>query len=482
MLNVIKRCMNIIFRFLTTIANYIWRVSTENRMVGNIIYFGLFYSIIGLIALYVIFMLYVKIKYHFWAIQPVFHTYDIFYWFMIPFIIKPNHSGKKYVNFLNTKHITFEELALTNNGALSNVLSSFIQEHYLKTDLVSYTPSTNNILSHFKDNGSNFIFYYLDNILIGCITSRLINVYVNNDRFRVFYVDYLCVHNDYRKKGVAPELIETITYYQNKYNEHNKKDYEISLFKKETKSHWIIDVVTYSTYMYDIESWDLSNYKENLVSNNSILVEIGSSNIGSLLEILRIQKENTLDSAITKQYAKNKKNANNCITTMIINDDEVIIKMITMKILKVYLLVNTRTSDVEAVYSFKDSSTFYDKKPAIEVNSCLCLGDQNLFVSGFYHALYKIRENGSSSTDKAKTNKINKTNNLNKINKTNKTDIRKNDKKYSIMLFETISDNNIIRNNFLYNRKICFGKVPCSFYFYNYASKSVKPKNTFIML
>lgn len=139
-----------------------------------------------------------------------------------------------------------------------------------------------------------------------------------------------------------------------------------------------------------------------------------------------------------------------------------------MKILKVYLLVNTRTSDVEAMYSFKDSSTFYDKKPAIEVNSCLCLGDQNLFVSGFYHALYKIRENGSSSTDKT--------------NKTNKTDISKNDKKYSIMLFETISDNNIIRNNFLYNRKICFGKVPCSFYFYNYASKSVKPKNIFIML
>ena len=39
------------------------------------------YLIIAIIAIIVLFFGYVRIKYKFWAIQPVFHYYDIYYWF-----------------------------------------------------------------------------------------------------------------------------------------------------------------------------------------------------------------------------------------------------------------------------------------------------------------------------------------------------------------------------------------------------------------
>ena len=51
-----------------------------------------------------------------------------------------------------------------------------------------------------------------------------------------------------------------------------------------------------------------------------------------------------------------------------------------------------------------------------------------------------------------------------------------------MMLFENISDNNIIRNNFLFNKKLCCGKMPTTFYFYNYATRSVKPEEIVIIL
>ena len=49
------------------------------------------YTILFLIVFYIIFMLYVKVKHNFWAIQPVFHSYDLHYWLKLPFIVEPGH-------------------------------------------------------------------------------------------------------------------------------------------------------------------------------------------------------------------------------------------------------------------------------------------------------------------------------------------------------------------------------------------------------
>ena len=69
-----------------------------------------------------------------------------------------------------------------------------------------------------------------DKQLIGVMTGRPINITLKNTpTFKAYYIDYLCVHNDYRKNGIAPELIQSHEYIQR----HKNKKIHVSLFKRE---------------------------------------------------------------------------------------------------------------------------------------------------------------------------------------------------------------------------------------------------------
>ena len=60
----------------------------------------LYYTIAFLIALYILFLAYVKITYTFWSRQPVFHFYNLMYWFFPPGIIMHDlPEQNKYTNF-----------------------------------------------------------------------------------------------------------------------------------------------------------------------------------------------------------------------------------------------------------------------------------------------------------------------------------------------------------------------------------------------
>ena len=419
------------------------------------------YTILFLIVFYVVFMLYVKVKHNFWAIQPVFHSYDLHYWLKLPFIIEPGHSGKKYVNFNNTQYFSLDSLKESSEQCTSFI--QHIQKHYLREKETSYIPNKNHILSHFKPGNSVIVLYYFDSALVGCITSRLINTYINGTNHRTFYVDYLCVHEDYRKKGVAPQLIETITYYQRKHH----KNFEINLFKKEHSTHWIISLVSYNTYFYEIDRWNLSNYREPVVRNGTALLQVKQENASLWLDFLKQQREKLLNNTENKIYNKgNTKNIN--IKCFIQSDDDVLIGQINMGVYIVYLLVQIGTNIPVACYIFKDSGTKYTMSNGndtigLEVQSCFKIDecDNDTFVDGFYHALFKVQQICEVSEKDEKTNKT---------------------PKYQMLLFENISDNNIIRNNFLFNKKLCCGKMPATFYFYNYATRRVKPEEIVVII
>ena len=55
-------------------------------------------SIVFIISIYVIFIMYIKIKYPFWSKQPVFHYHNIKYWINPPGIIE--HKLPKINKFL----------------------------------------------------------------------------------------------------------------------------------------------------------------------------------------------------------------------------------------------------------------------------------------------------------------------------------------------------------------------------------------------
>ena len=75
--------------------------------------FGYFpYIIIIITAVILFIMLYIKIKYKFWAEQPVFHVYNINYMLFPPGIIDENLPTKnKYTNFTNIETIDVSKLS-----------------------------------------------------------------------------------------------------------------------------------------------------------------------------------------------------------------------------------------------------------------------------------------------------------------------------------------------------------------------------------
>lgn len=85
----------------------------------------------------------------------------------------------------------------------------------------------------------------------GVITGRPINLTIKNlTKIPVYYIDFLCVHKNKRKKGIAPKLIQTHEYNQR----HSNKNVKVSLFKKEGDLVGIVPLVIYQNYFYNISN------------------------------------------------------------------------------------------------------------------------------------------------------------------------------------------------------------------------------------
>ena len=83
----------------------------------------LFFGVLILFLIYI----YIRLKFGFWAIQPVFHIYDIGYMLKTPGIIDDFLPEKnKYTNFKNI------ETSLSNDLSNSKIkkIVRFIQTHY----------------------------------------------------------------------------------------------------------------------------------------------------------------------------------------------------------------------------------------------------------------------------------------------------------------------------------------------------------------
>ena len=71
-----------------------------------------------LIALYIILTGYIRIKMKFWRTQPVFHLYNLKYWFNPPgFINAMPPAVNKFVNLSNNKLIQVDTSGADTSGA-----------------------------------------------------------------------------------------------------------------------------------------------------------------------------------------------------------------------------------------------------------------------------------------------------------------------------------------------------------------------------
>jgi len=90
--------------------------------------------------------MYIRIKYPFWALQPVFHFYDIYYWFINIGVIREELPEKnRYVNLKNIKTINYEQV---DNNLLTQFVT-LIQLNYLRNNDNIFKPLKENIAPYF---------------------------------------------------------------------------------------------------------------------------------------------------------------------------------------------------------------------------------------------------------------------------------------------------------------------------------------------
>lgn len=381
--------------------------------------------------------MYFRIKYSFWISQPVFHCYDILYMLFPPGIINSDLPKiNKYTNLININTIIYSEISELKITQFTN----FIKLNYLRNGDNIYIPKKENITSYFKGHifPSFFSFYTEEYIIqdlnnnntitedkiIGLMTSRPLHVTINDkhkktNTFYVYYADYLCVDKLYRKKGIAPQIIQTHEYNQRRSN----SKISISLFKREDELTGIMPLCIYKTYGFSVVKWRKPQELQGMYS----MIEICKQNMYLLIEFINENKDK-FDIVIIPEVSN-------------------LLELINSKNIFVYvILFNDR---ICSAYFFKKTSTFIDK--GMEVLSCIAsinngVLDNNIFIHGFKINFWNISE---------------------KYN-------------FGFSAIENISHNNIIVQNILLKTEPEIIS-PCAYFFYNFAYPTFKSDKALIL-
>ena len=342
-------------------------------MLENISYI-LFFGVLVILITYI----YIRLKFGFWYFQPVFHIYDVGYMLKTPGIINEYLPEKnKYTNFKNIDTIVFSQITPLQVQRFVNL----IKTNYLQNKDNIFSPQSENIIPYLTGhNDKSFVSFYnedsfmvdlkkgttlSDAKLVGIMTSRPIYVVINNGEkgaeFRAYYVDYLCVDKFHRKKGVAPQLIQTHHYNQR----HLNKNIAVSLFKREDELTGIVPLCVYSTYGFPVTTWT----KPIELSGEYTLLEINGQNFHFLYNFMR-EKSKKFDIVINTEVTN-------------------IVELIKSKNIFIYTLIVD--DKIECAYFFRKTCVQIEK--GLEVLSCfasICEIDEKIFIQGFKISFWKI--------------------------------------------------------------------------------------------
>jgi len=392
------------------------------------------YIIAFIILFIILFFIYIRVKFKFWALQPVFHFYDLYYWIVnVGIICKELPSKNRYTNFKNIKTISYDILTEQN----IKEVTLLVQLNYLRNNDNTFTPQTENIVPYFRGhNHKSFWSFYrepeilldtktsttIDNQkLIAVITGRSLHVtFYNNNGYKkgeldVYYIDYLCVDKLHRKKNIAPQLIQTHEYNQS----HLNRKICVSLFKREEELTGIIPLTIYKTYCFNMKKWT----KPIELTSNIKVLHGDKQNIYYLYNFI---------VELTKQQGK--------WELTVCPEMSNLIELVTSE--NIFIIMLVIEAEIVATYIFKKTCTFIEKDK--EIISCIASFfktnelSRDEFIQGFKVALWSV---------------------LQKIKDKNK---------FHYLIVEDISDNHYIINN-LCIKTHPLAVSPTAYFFYNFA-------------
>jgi hypothetical protein len=383
-------------------------------------------------------MLFIRVKYRFWALQPVFHYYDLYYWFRNVGIIRHElPEPNRYTNFKEIRTYTFDRVPEEH----IKDLVTLVQMNYFREKENTYNPEAKNITPYFEGHNSPtyWTFFWQPDVLIktktnetidsqmlvGVITSRPLHVTIYKRepvKFDVFYVDYLCVKKGFRRKNIAPQLIQTHEYNQC----HMNPNISVSLFKREGELTGIVPLTVFQTYCFDMKNWILE--PEPLHSKVTLLVG-DSQNMFYLYNFIN-EKQKKWDITIIPELSN-------------------LMKLLESK--NIFIMMLLIEDNIEAVYIFRKSCADIEKgKEAL-----ICIASMNgdalstkEFVQGFKVSLWKLLE--------------------------------KEKQHYKFLIVEDTSDNGYIIDN-IRIRTYPYAISPTAYFFYNFVYSPFKNNRTFIV-
>lgn len=337
---------------------------------------------------------YIKLRYPFWNVQPVFHTYDFWrYYTRTPFTIQKGPPLKtKFYKSENVRTIEFPELTQEQQQTCINLL----QCYYVPSERVLYTITQKQwnacmvgldrtpLVSFYHENR-----YILDTnpttndsavstiqVPIALCCSRPITLYyqVQGEQQHIymdtFFWDFICTHREHIKYKISRNLLQT-----HEYNQRIKHpDVLTSLFKKETNMcEGIVPLTQYTSYTYYLRNISIVKLPPHFV-------------------VLHIYKEN---QDILFDFLKNIREHSHIFTFISIVHISNLISMIQNHVLYVYCL--KQGEHVHGMYFIKDALTNYED---IENGNTLQLiasinnsSSTYLFTNGLKHALKDIMNN-----------------------------------------------------------------------------------------
>ena len=388
------------------------------------------------ILIIILIYIYVHVKYGFWVLQPVFHTYDFSYTFHPPGIIQHSLPEKnKYTNFKDIDTIVFSELISIQKNRFANL----IKLNYLQNKDNIFSLTTENIIPYFIGyNDKSFVSFFYKDIhmidlkkgtmvtdrqIIGSLTSRPLNVIINNDKynpetqFRLYYMDYLCIDKLNNKKEMTPQLIQTHEYNQR----HINKNIVVSLFKREGELTGIIPLCSYSVYGFPVDKWS----KPPELTGQYNLLEINGTNYRLVYDFIR-NNSNKFDIIIKADMAN-------------------ILELIKTKNIFVYVILCD--GNILCCYFFRKSCVQIEK--GLEALICfasICDCEEDIFIQGFKISFWKIAAENF----------------------------------FGFAALENISHNNIIINNIMLKTKPII-MSPTAYFFYNFAYPTFNSEKVLII-
>lgn len=236
------------------------------------------YWVLGIMSILVLICILIRLYIPYWGRQPVFHVYDLPYYFFSPKVLSDSipQIDDKYVNMKNIIPIYGNEQNTSSQSKMTNLL----REHYLRSKNLNYLPEDKNIVPYLELNDVIILYYLYGDSIIGTITLRPLDCVFNGSTVSLQYVDYLCVHKDHRKKGIAQQLISTLYYYQ-----RHKTYYKISLFKNEGKQRAIVPFTIYDSYRIV-----LKKIKKPELHPDYKFIKVSEKNIHMLYEVFKTIK------------------------------------------------------------------------------------------------------------------------------------------------------------------------------------------------